>query len=270
LALAFVADHPDDAARLLERVASGDAAAILAGVPAAVAAEVYRALAPSPAASCAAALGDDALAAILAALPLDAARATLRRVDPARREVLLARLETERRDRLRAALAYAEDAAGALADPLVLALPDDMTVADAQRQLRGSGRHLLSEVYVVARDRTLVGTVTLPDLIKARPRDTLAAVMDRAVARLEAHVDLVTIAAHPAWLDRDALPVVNPDGTLIGAIRHTAIRRRGAESAPPMMTTLVGLSELYWAGLTGILASLAPARPRAEEDDDGS
>lgn len=51
LALAFITDHADEAARLLERADPGDAAAILASVPAPVGAAVYRALAPSPAAA---------------------------------------------------------------------------------------------------------------------------------------------------------------------------------------------------------------------------
>ena len=52
LALAFIADHPDEAARLLEGLDPADAAALLASVPSTVGAEVYRALRPSIAAAC--------------------------------------------------------------------------------------------------------------------------------------------------------------------------------------------------------------------------
>ena len=65
-------------------------------------------------------------------------------------------LASDLRERLTALLAYPDDTAGALADPLALALAAEMTVADAQRQLHGSGRHVFYYLYVVARDRTLL------------------------------------------------------------------------------------------------------------------
>ena len=270
LALAFVDEHPADAARILDAAPPTDAAETLAGLPPAVAAEVFRALAPSPAAACAAALNDDTLAAIIEALPLDAAGAAMRGVDASRRDDVLARLAGERRDQLRILLSYPEQSTGALADPLVLAVTDDITVAEAQRQLRGSQQHLFYYVYVVTRDRTLVGALAVPELMAARPKAPVAGVMERDLVRLDAHSDIATAAVHPAWRDMDALPVVDSAGRLIGAIRHRTIRRMALDSGQPVLTTLVGLSELYWAGLSGILASLAPAHPPSKEQGDVS
>jgi hypothetical protein len=42
------------------------------------------------------------------------------------------------------------------------------------------------------------------------------------------------------------------------------IRQMAQAPARPMMDTIVGLSELYWAGLAGVLASIAP--PSAKDD----
>lgn len=270
LALAFVGAHPADAARILDHATPADAAAVLASVPPARGAEVFRRLAPSPSVACAAALGDEALAGIIDALPLDAAGTAIRDVDPARREGVLSRLSEERARHLRAVLSFPENTAGALADPLVLAVADDITVADAQRQLRGAHLHLLYYVYVVARDRSLVGALAVPELMAARPKAALASVMRTDLVRLDAHTDLATVAAHPAWRDVDALPVVDSVGRLVGAIRHQTIRRMSWDAGRPMMTTLVGLSELYWAGLSGILASLAPSERGDQEDSDVS
>ncbi len=273
VAAAFAADHSDEAARLLERADPADAAALLAGLPAPVAAEVYRALGPAASAACATALSDETLAAIVDNLPPQAAGAALRAVEPARRDAVGARLGDERREQLRAVLAYPEHTAGALADPLVLALTDDLTVAEAQRQLRGARLHLFYYVYVVERDRTLVGVLAMPELMAAHPKATLAAVMRRDLVRLDAHADLATVAVHPAWRDLDALPVTDAAGRLVGAIRHKTIRRMSWAHGRPMMATIVGLSEVYWAGLSGLLASIASRRPpaspaaSAEEDD---
>jgi magnesium transporter len=267
VALAFAEEHPLDSARLLERIDPGSTAALLARLPASVAASVLRQLAPSAATACVSALPDDALAALVEVLPLDAAASTLRSTDDERRERLLSLLRTEQRNHLSELLAHGEHTAGALADPLVLALPDDLTVAAAQEQLRGSRQHLFYYVYVVTRERTLIGVLALPELMAAPAHDTLALVMHRNVVSLDARTNLVTVAVHPAWRDFDALPVVDSSGKLLGAIRHKAIRQMSGRARAPMMATLVGLSELYWSGLSGILASLAPAQNRAQEDE---
>ena len=110
--------------------------------------------------------------------------------------------------------------------------------------------------------------LAIPELMAARPKEALAAVMRRDLVRLDGRADLATVAVHPAWRDFDALPVVDAAGRLLGAIRHKTIRQMTFGDGRPMMATLVGLSELYWAGLSGMLASLAPPAPRAEEDRD--
>jgi magnesium transporter len=263
LAHAFMAQHPEDAARMVERTAAVDAAAILADVPPRTGAAVYRSLGPSWAAACVAALPDENVTAIIEELPLDVAGAALRAIEPARRAALLDRIADERRDSLHAMLAYAEDKAGALADPLVLAVPDDITVAHAQRELGRIRRHF-PYIYVVARGRALVGTLALRELLAASRKEPLAAVMRRSPICLNADTDLATVAMHPAWRDFDALPVVDSDRRLIGAIRHKTIRRLNLPPTRPMMETIVGLSELYWTGLSGILASLSTTPAHAE------
>ncbi len=267
VARAFMARHPREAARRLELEDPALAAGVLAAVPAAVGAEVFDALGPTHAASCAAALTEEQLAGILAFLTPDAGVAALRRLGPERRESVLERLEEEVRGRLSAKLSFANDTAGALADPLVPALPEDLTVAEAKRQLRRDGARGFHELYIVTRDRALVGTLALPDLMEAPARESLAVLMRADPARLDAHDELPVIVGHPAWLDRDELPVVDRASHLVGAIRHQTLRRLSWQPQRPMVATLLGLSEAYWAGLSGILASLTPPPQIATEDE---
>lgn len=258
VATGFVGDHPDEAARVLERINPADAAALLESVPVADAAAVFRVLGPVPARACAAALPDETLAAILDDLPLDDAGVALRGVMDARHEPILALLAPERRAQLQRILAWRDDTAGALADPLVLSLTDDLTVAEAQRQLRGSRQHIFYYVYIVDRTGVLVGVLAIPELMSARPRATLREVMQENPVRLETDADLATVAVHPAWRDYDALPVVDDGGHFVGAIRHKTVRRIGWTPGRPFTETLVRLSEVYWAGMSGMLASLSP------------
>ena len=264
LALGFMEAHPDGAARLLERAAPAEAAALLAELPDRVAAEVLRQMGPTAVAGCAAALPVEKLAAMVGELPLDAAGAVMHRVEAERREAVLTRLPAATEASLRQLLAYGPYTAGALADPLALALPEDLTVAEAQSRLRGRGGHLLYSLYIVARDQRLVGVLDLPELMAARAKDTLAAAMRRDPIRLETDTAFATLAAHHAWHHLDALPVVDREGRLVGAIRHMAVRRLEAElglraRGESVLATLVGLSELYWAGLAGMFPRVAAA-----------
>jgi magnesium transporter len=274
LALGFMEAHPDGAARVLERADRAEAAALFGEVPAPVAAGVLCLMAPAAAAGCAAAMPVDRLAEIVGELPLDAAVSMMHRLEPGLRDAVLARLPAGKEVPLRRLLAFGAHTAGALADPLALALPDDLTVAQAVEQLRGRGGHLLYYLYVVARDQTLVGVLDMPELMSARPEDPLATAMRRDPIRLEADTGFVTLAAHPAWQNLDVLPVVDGQGRLIGAIRHMAVRRLEAElglraRSESVLATLVGLSELYWAGLAGmfprVAAAVLPSQPSATE-----
>lgn len=280
LALRFLEAHPDGAARLLERAAPGEAAALLADVPDRVAADVLRQMAPTALAGCAAALPVELLAAMVAELPIDAAVAVMHRVEAERREAVLTRLSASAEVSLRRLLAYGPYTAGALADPLALAVPEDLTVAEAQARLRGRGGHVLYYLYVVDRDHRLVGVLDIPELMGARPKDRLAAAMRREPIRLEVDTGFATLAAHPAWQQLDVLPVVDREGRLVGAIRHMAVRRLEAElglraRSESMLATLVGLSELYWAGLATMFPRVAaavlqpppsPPAPRAPDE----
>jgi magnesium transporter len=270
LALAFIAAHPYDAARLLERGDPEGAAEMLGSVPPTVAASIYQLLAPAPAAASAAVMAEGAFARIVEVMPLDIASTVVRRLDADRRERVTALLSEVRRAELRVILAYPPDTAAAIADPLALALPDDITVRIAQRQLRGSEHHLFYHIFVVGRDRRLRGTLAIPDLMQARPRQMLSDVMQRDPVCLHADMDLATVAVHPAWRDADALPVVDAADRMIGAIRHRMIRQLAQEPTRPMVETIVGLSELYWAGLSGILTSLTPVEAARAEDAHGT
>ncbi len=270
LANSLLTGYPEQAARLLDYAEPADVADILAELPTENAARVYAAMSPAPAAACSRVLRDDVLAAIIVVLPLDRAAAVMRRVSPARRDALLERFGADRRAHLAGLLAYPEDTAGALADPLAMALPDDISVREAQRQMRGSERHIFYHVFIVGRDRTLRGTLAIQELMSARPRQPLVGIMQRDAIAIDALMPLATVSVHPAWRDFDALPVIDEDRRLIGAIRHRMIRQMSQEPTRPVMDAIVGLSELYWAGLSGILTSLAPAPMQTSGDANGA
>ena len=79
------------------------------------------------------------------------------------------------------------------------------------------------------------------------------------VARLSARAPHSEILVHPRWRDLHALPVVDDDGTFVGALRYRTLRRLEEEAAAEQkrrhpVTLALGLSELYWTGLQRLVA----------------
>lgn len=258
----FLEDHPEEAAAVLERVSFADAAALLSELDPKLGASALARLSASLAVDCLQAMHGEHAAALLAELPIDVAARLLRRATEHTRERWLAALPSQTGDVLRRKLRYPPGTAGALADPLVLALPGDLTVAHAQKQLRRSAERADYYIYIVDRDQRLVGALDIRELMLAQARNTLESVMHRDPVRVPASSDLAAILAHPGWRELDALPVVDAGGVFFGIVRHRTLRQIAgidADQAPskPMISTLVSLGELYWGGLATLLSGMS-------------
>jgi len=256
----FIEDHPAEAAATLEQVSFGDAAALLAELDPSLASRAVGRFSASLAVECLLEMPQQNVANLLERLPLETAARMLRRADADTRETWLNTLSKERAEMLRRKLRYPPGTAGAFADPLVLALPDDLSVAEAQKHLHRSAARAYYYVYVVDRDQRLVGALDIRELMQSQAKQTLAEVMRSELVRLPALTDMATVVAHPAWRDLDALPVVDAEGVFFGIIRHRTVRQLTAnaptEGVEPMVGALVGLGELYWTGMSAFLAGV--------------
>lgn len=261
LARAFLDAHPPRAATMLERMPAAQAAAVLRAVPARSAATVLREMPPLHAAGCLAMLTPEDAAAIVAELTTDDAAGVVRVLEPERREPLLAALPAAAREPLASVLPYPEGTAGAAMDPSIFQLPDDVLVVDAQARLRRAARSLLYYVYVVDREHRLVGVLDIPELMLARPRDPVSTAMHRAVDRLPAWMPVALVREHPGWSRYHAMPVVDEEERLLGAIRYQTLRRLEREAEDrgpdPALLTTRALGELFQLGTTGLVAGVA-------------
>jgi magnesium transporter len=261
LAAQFAKDHPEEAAALLEQLSFSDAAALLAELDPGEAAQLVARLSAALAVDCLKTLPDRMVASVLGELAIDLAARILMRASEETRQVWLAELPEERAEFLRRKLRYPSGTAGALVDPLVLALPEDLAVAEAQKQLRRSPERAYYYVYVVDREQRLVGALDLRELLLAEAKETLGSVMHRDVVSVPAHADLATVMAHVGWRDLEALPVVDAGGIFFGIIRHRTMRQILAEGTgeprQPVVQTLVSLGELYWTGLSAFLTGVS-------------
>jgi magnesium transporter len=273
LAQAFVESRPSHAAMVLERMSPMRTAAVLRVITPGAAGLVCRDMTPVRAARCLAQLASEEAGPILAAMSAVDVIGILRTADPDARERLLAAIDGEARIPLVRALSHRENTAGAVMDPSIFQLTDDVLIADARTRLRAAARDLLYYVYVTDRDHRLVGVLDIPELMLARARDPVGRAMHRDVDRLSVWMPVALVREHPGWHRYHALPVVDDADRLVGAIRYQTLRRLERDAAgrapDPSLLTARALGELFQLGTTGLVAGVAVAATGREPDEHG-
>lgn len=255
LSRVFLDLHPQDAARVLESFGHAEMASAMAGFAPKSSANILGRMVPPRAADCLSAMADDKAAAIVGALATVSAAAVLRRMKSEHQERLLSRLAPEQRDVLQRLLRYPEGTAGSLMDPRAFALPDDITVAEARRRVQKAGRRVQYYLYVLDRERRLVGVLNLRDFMLAKSRDTIGSLMKPNVVRIPAIMTLDQIVQNPSWKRFLSLPVVDTGDVFVGALEQKVLRPLASEldkrPEQAVLATCMAIGELYWAGLAG-------------------
>lgn len=263
LANHLLENHPRDAAEILEGMNTADSAALVARMSGSSAAPILYEMSPVSAAQIFGDLPTEKAAEIMGALDLDFCASVIRTMPPEVRNRVLPGLPSGRADALRSLVGFPEGTAGALMDPLSLALPQDMKVRDAIRRFQEMSQHAHFNIYVVDRDHVLVGALNIRELLTADPKKPLQDVMNTQVLNLVAPADRWSIIEHPGWRLTHSLPVVDHRGVYLGAIRYRMMRRleedlRGRDSGGGSQTAHA-LGTLFWTGLGAVLEAMASA-----------
>lgn len=261
---AFLAKHPAEAARSLEAHPAPAVAAFLAECDPEHLAAVVAAMDPTVAAAALCEVDAEVAAPLIEVLPADAASVLLRRLAPADRGAILDRLSPRTAARVRELLRYPPGCAGALLDPAVLTVPPDLAVREVLQRVREADVHVHHYLFVVDRRGSLLGVVSLCELLAAAPDALVGAVACRTVATLPATADRDAIVAHPSWNDLHAVPVVDAGGRLLGILRHETLRRLENEArATPLggaaAAAALDFGELAWTTGATLLGELAAA-----------
>jgi Mg/Co/Ni transporter MgtE len=188
-------------ADVLEELPEDDQVEILGKLATERAADVLEAMAP-----------DDA-ADLLAELPDDEAQR------------LLALMEPDEAAPVRRLLAYADDTAGGLMTSEPVILPPDATVAEALAHVRSAELTpaLAAQVYV-CRPPTetptgkFVGIAHTQRLLREPPSSLVSGVVDTDIDPLHADVRLPALTSYLATYNLVAVPIVDEDDHLIGAV----------------------------------------------------
>ncbi len=170
--------------------------------------EFVEILSPRRAAELLVKLPPDERVDVLKNLPLDAKRKVLRY------------FTEEEREEARRLLRHPSDTAGGIMTTEVVHLNADNTVKEAIDYIREKARDFetIYYVYIVGKDKRLVGVLSLRDLVLASADDILKDVMNPDVIKVDAGTDQEAVARITADYDLMMVPVVDENDILLGIV----------------------------------------------------
>jgi magnesium transporter len=213
--------HPSDLADVVERLDEEDQVALLSALPVQLASEalaemeegedrgdLLAALAPERGAQLIEELADDDAADLMAEL------------EEAEQQRILNALPGTTAVELVDLLRYDEETAGGLMTTDLVAVEASLTAEEALWQVRHQGREVgdFYTVFVVDDHRRLLGTLRLDDLIIADTEETIGTLVEAPVATVRPEEDQEQVGRLIARYNLAAIPVVGPNGVLLGRI----------------------------------------------------
>lgn len=255
----YLLDYPIEAARVLEQVSAEDVAALIVELPIDTAALVFAAMLPEKSAVCLERIEGAPAVKLLTQMPVTSAARIFRLLSVTKQEALMSSISEKTKKRLRRYLNYPASSAGALLDLKFDMLPENITVADAVRRIEHLGHSVSCELYIVNDLHQLVGMIELGRLLTSNHHSPLRSIMTRKSQPVSVHAMAESLPAHPGWVNRRRLPVVERDNTLIGVLEYRRLQEvmadTGSSSSRDPVESFLSLTRLYWVSLAQLLNS---------------
>ncbi len=212
--------HASDIGRLLMKLPDEDSVFAFRAMDAELAAEVFLEVDDRLRKVLIDAITPGELIDVVDEMETDDAADVIRDLHPEDARQVLDGIDTEGAREVAKLLVFPEDTAGGKMQAELISVTDTSTVEDALAEVRRKGKEIanLSNVFVVDAAGRLVGVVPLPRLIFETP-DT--PVMDIAVSdpyRIATDLDQEEVAHMFKKYDLVSMPVVDPEGRLVGRI----------------------------------------------------
>ncbi|HLF55248.1 MAG TPA: magnesium transporter [Thermoanaerobaculia bacterium] len=204
-------------------------------------------------------LQPEQIAAILERIPVDDAVFVLDSMPPALHEQLLELVDLRDLSDVQTQLAYPDSSAGRLMDTELFSLAETVTVREAIAAIQEKPDvEMIFYLYVVDRDRHLVGVTSLRQLLLSKPEQRLGEIMQREVIKARVDDDQEQVAHQAARYDLLAVPVVDDQNRLVGIVTVDDIIDVVKEEAAEDLLKMAGTSEseLLYEGRTLAIARL--------------
>lgn len=260
LALSFIAEDPEAAAKILEQSKIHEVADFLENLPLDYQYQVMKQLLPSFAARLCLELGSERAAATLTDLRAEKLAKILRLMPKDEASKVLNNLPRKQREACRLILKYPIRVVGAWMQADTTAITVEMSVAEAIQSLQEQQEFDESgHLYVTDRDSTLQGKISFIRLFKSRSNVSIKDVMDRNAPHISVHMLIENAQALSAWSETNTLAVVDKDLHLQGSIHCSDIRKALSQSKDKGYTqshtpdVVSGITDVYGKTLLVLL-----------------
>jgi CBS domain-containing protein len=216
--------HPAQIADLVERASHEEGNEILGAVQpdAELTADVFQELDPEHQVEFLRDRSDQEAAAVLDDMELDDAADLLTDLPQERRAGVIGALPADRQAKLRRLLEYNPEVAGGMMSPDFISVAESAGATNAIEAVRTASDDvpptLLGDIFVIAEDGTLLGSIGASDLLRAGAGQSAGELPGLIKARVRVDADLSDVALLMSDYNLTAAPVVDEQDHLVGAI----------------------------------------------------
>ncbi len=213
--------HPSDLADIVDQLSVRESSSLIEAMDDETAADTLEEVSSRRQVQILKEMESNRAADILEEMSPDDAADVLADMPPSKAAELLALMEEAESQDVRELLAYPEDSAGGIMTTEYISLTGTLRVSEAMEQLRETAQHVedVYTLYVVdGPEEKLVGTVSLRDLIIARPDQSLADLVYRDPVTVNLNEKQETVAKVIAKYNLLAVPVVDDQDRLQGIV----------------------------------------------------
>jgi Mg2+ transporter MgtE len=212
--------HPSDLATIIDQLTPRDRAGVLASLDDEQVADAIEEMEPETQVEVLEDLEPDRAADILEEMSPDDAADLVADLSETAREEILSLMEKDEAEEVQELLGYPEESAGGIMTTEYIALPANLTAAQSIDRLRElePDAETIYYVYVVDKDESLVGVLSLRDLIVAKPETVISGVMIKEPITVSVLDDQDHVAGVIARYNLLAVPVVDDAGHLEGIV----------------------------------------------------
>ena len=185
-----------------------------------VAADVMEEIEPELQASTLESIEPERAADILEAMDPDEAADVLGDLSAARAADLLSRMDQDDAEDVRELLAYPEDSTGGIMTTDYIAIPADLTAEQTLERMRTLAPDAKTSyyLYVTEADETLIGVISLRDLVVSHLDKIVRDFMTSPVIQVQATEALEDVAGVLAKYNLLAVPVTDAHGHMLGIV----------------------------------------------------
>jgi magnesium transporter len=217
---ALIGFEPSDTAEIIEALPDEDDAAIFRILPSDLAAQIFSHLPRDGQKALIRQLSDNQISSLLERMNPDDRTHLFEALPVGLRRRLLDSLPPAQMKAASDLLGYPPESAGRYMTPEFVALHPDMSVQESLDHIRRTGRskETLSILYVVDAHGRLVGDFRLAELVLADPDAIVSELSAGPLVSVPVTVDREEVARQFEKYDREALPVIDNHGMLLGII----------------------------------------------------